>query len=154
MTGVTAIMAGMAGASGFSGSATLNSGYAPYAFGFDIYYYSGYDNGYRLNAFGSMTNYSFGQGATTTRLAGAYLEFYQDGALLFISQGVYLRITTAVPNSGWSSINIGGTTLLRTNATYTTGNDAYDGGPYTEWGWPDYDPGIVGYSGSRSVSWG
>jgi hypothetical protein len=151
MTGILCALLGTAGASGFSGTAILNSGYAPFDVSFDVYRLKGYDNGYRLNAFGSMTNYSFGQGVTITRVAGAYLEFYENGALLFIAQGVYLRITTAVPNSGWSSINIGGTTLLRTNASYTTGDD---NGPYTEWGWSDYDPNIAGLSGSRSVSWG
>lgn len=154
MTGIMCAMlgaAGASGASGFSGTATLNSGYAPYDISFDVYRYNGYDNGYRLNAFGSMSNYNFGQGKTTTRLAGAYLEFYANGALLMTAQGIYLRITTAVPNSGWSSINIGGTTLLRTNASYTTGDD---NGPYTEWGWSGSSPSIAGFSGSRSVSWG
>jgi hypothetical protein len=105
MTGVIAAIAGSGGII-YTGSATVTVGFVS-AGGFSSY-------GFSTGGQGSIT-------PTTWTSSGASFSVLKD--VYSSGSPAWLDFTVAgtFPNSGWSTLTIGGTTLNRTSASYSSG---------------------------------
>ena len=96
--------------------------------------------GYTQNSWGSIT-------PTTTKLYPGNPAI----ASLFWTSGFSMLFQIAdntIPNSGWNTITINGTTFNRTDATFHTG---VSGGNY--WTWANIGTNPFGTSGNIQITW-
>lgn len=151
MTGVIAALAGSVGGLTFSGATNLTIGSGGYDFNDGTYRYVDTTYGYNGNSigYGSVTNNVFGSGVIYSQLRWDNFAYYTyPGNVLVGTQVVVLLVVNAVlPNSGWSSITINGTTYTRASANYSTDSTT------TTWSWPA-PSNTFGTSGTIAVSWG
>lgn len=132
MTGVTCALAG-GGGSIYLGTATVTVGFASagsfFSYGFDI------------SAQGSIVPTTW---ANTGFPVFQLKDVYSSGSPAWLA----FTVTGSAPNSGWSTLTVGGTTLNRADASYATD------GTSTSWifyGAPTVFGTTVG--ATRSVVW-
>lgn len=118
MTGITCALAG-AGGNPYQGSANVTVGmyYDPNP-SFSFVYY-----GYSTGLIGSVSPSTWSQTNATIRA----LTFVQ--VFTTPTQWITFSVTGSYPNSGWTTMNVNGTILNRSAATYS--ND----GTNTTWTW-------------------